>query len=186
VGGGVDDRKADGRPVNGVLRLERDRYGRAVRMDVHCGWRHGCSVGGGGGVAGSADGQITDLAVNDHACLTFGDPEELLDLTAAFVRDGLSGGLKVIWLSEGTPAQAMGELARRGIAVEPAVAKGQMRAATWEGSLLSGRAFAADQAMGWLTGQVAASLSGGFLRPTTRTRCCGSAASTPRLASGWP
>ena len=31
----------------------------------------------------SADTQITDLTVNDHACLTFGEPEELLDLTAA-------------------------------------------------------------------------------------------------------
>jgi hypothetical protein len=37
-----------------------------------------------------ADTQITDLTVNDHACLTFGEPEELLDLTAAFLRDGLS------------------------------------------------------------------------------------------------
>ena len=43
-----------------------------------------------------ADAQITDLAVNDHACLTFGEPEEFFDLTAAFVRDGLSGGLKVV------------------------------------------------------------------------------------------
>ena len=54
-------------------------------------------------MAGSANAQITDLTVNDHACLTFGEPEELLDLTAAFVRDGLSGGLKVIWLGDGTP-----------------------------------------------------------------------------------
>jgi anti-anti-sigma regulatory factor len=144
-----------------VLRLGRDSYGRAVSVDVHGGWRRGHGVGGGGGVAGS-DTQITDLRVNDHACLTFGDPEELLDLTAAFIRDGLSGGLKVIWLSEGRPAQAVAELARRGIAVEPAVAGGQMTAAAWEGSLLSGRAFAADHAMGWLTGQVAASFSEGF------------------------
>jgi anti-anti-sigma regulatory factor len=113
-------------------------------------------------VAGSADARITDLTVNDHACLTFGEPEELFDLTAAFVRDGLSGGLKVIWLSDGTAAQAVAELARRGIAVEPAVAAGQMTAAAWEGSLLAGRSFAADHAMGWLTGQVAASLSEGF------------------------
>jgi anti-anti-sigma regulatory factor len=113
-------------------------------------------------VAGSADARITDLTVNDHACLTFGEPEELFDLTAAFVRDGLSGGLKVIWLSDGTPAQAVAELARRGIAVEPAVAAGQMTAAAWEGSLLAGRSFAADHAMGWLIGQMAASLSEGF------------------------
>ena len=95
-------------------------------------------------MAGSADIQVTELTVSDHACLTFGEPEELLDLTAAFVRDGLVGGLKVIWLGGGTPAQAVAELARRGIAVEPAVASGQMTAAAWEGSLLSVHAFAAD------------------------------------------
>ena len=63
----------------------------------------------------SADTQITELAVNDHACLTFGEAEELLDLTAAFVRDGLDGGLKVVWLSDATPDRATAELARRGI-----------------------------------------------------------------------
>jgi hypothetical protein len=47
-----------------------------------------------------ADVQITDLTVDDHACLTFGEPEELFDLTAAFVRDGLAGGLKVVWVTE--------------------------------------------------------------------------------------
>jgi anti-anti-sigma regulatory factor len=147
--------------VNGVL-LEPDRYGRAVSVDVHCGWRRGASVGGGGGVAGGADAQITDLAVNDHACLTFGEPEELFDLTAAFVRDGLIGGLKVIWLGDGTPAQAASKLARRGIAIEPAVANGQMTAAAWEGSLLSGQAFTADHAMVWLTGQMDACRGEGF------------------------
>jgi anti-anti-sigma regulatory factor len=147
--------------VNGVL-LEPDRDGRAVSVDVHCGWRRGDSVGGGGGVAGSADAQITDLAVNDHACLTFGEPEELFDLTAAFVRDALIGGLKVIWLGDGTPAQAVSKLARRGIAIEPAVANGQMAAAAWEGSLLSGQAFTADHAMAWLTGQMAACRGEGF------------------------
>jgi anti-anti-sigma regulatory factor len=113
-------------------------------------------------VAGGADAQITDLTASDHACLTFGEAAELIDLTAAFVRDGLTGGLKVIWLSDGTPAQAVAELARRGIAIEPAVAQGQMTAAAWEGSLLSGQAFAADHAMQWLTGQMTASRSEGF------------------------
>jgi len=60
-----------------------------------------------------ADSQITDLAVNDHACLTFGEPEELFDLTAAFVRDGLSAGLKVVWLSEAGPGTAAWEGAAR-------------------------------------------------------------------------
>ncbi len=111
---------------------------------------------------GSAGTQITDLAVNDHACLTFGDPEEQFDLTAAFVRDGLAGGLKVMWLSDGPSGQALATLARRGIAAGPAVAAGQMIAAAWEGSVLSGHAFAAGQAMDWLTGQMAASRREGF------------------------
>src|SRR5256885_305035 len=151
---GVDDHRADGLPVNGALQLELDRYGRAVSVER-------CTASGGvvaawaevAGVAGSADTQITDLTVNDHACLTFGEPEELFDLTAAFVGDGLIGGLKVIWLSDRTPSQAVSALARRGITAEPAVAKGQMTAAAWEGSLLSGQSFTADHAMAWLTGQ---------------------------------
>jgi hypothetical protein len=64
-----------------------------------------------------ADAQITDLAVDDHACLTFGDPEELFDLTAAFVRDRLSSGLKVVWLSDEAPGRATSGLTRRGMAV---------------------------------------------------------------------
>jgi hypothetical protein len=106
--------------------------------------------------------QITDLAVDDHACLTFGEADELLDLTAAFVRDGLSGGLKVVWLSDAGPEQATSELARRGVAAGPALAAGQMTAAGCEGSLLSGQMFTADHAMGWLSRQMAACRDEGF------------------------
>jgi hypothetical protein len=113
-------------------------------------------------VAGSADTQITDLAASDHACLTFGDPEEQFDLTAAFVRDGLAGGLKVMWLSDEAPGQTLAALARRGIATGPAAAAGQMIADAWEGSVLSGHAFAADQAMDWLAGQITACQRQGF------------------------
>jgi anti-anti-sigma regulatory factor len=109
-----------------------------------------------------ADSQITDLAVNDHACLTFGEPEELFDLTAAFVRDGLSAGLKVVWLSGAGPGAAAFELARRGIAVAPALAAGQMAAVGFEGHVLSGQAFRARDAVGWLSGQAAACRREGF------------------------
>ena len=102
----------------------------------------------------SADTQITDLTVNDHACLTFGEPEELLDLTAAFIRDGLAGGLKVVWLSETPPDRAAAELSLRGIAVEAALASGQMAAAGCEGRLLAGQVFSAGQAISWLTGEM--------------------------------
>ena len=150
----MNEHRAGGLSVNGALRLELGRYGRAVSVDVHGSWRRGCSVGGGGRVTGGAGTQIIDLTVNDHACLTYGEREELVDLTAAFVRDGLLGGLKVMWLSDGTPAQAVSELARRGIAVDAAVAAGQMTAAAWEGSLLSGQAFAAGCGSFTVTGSI--------------------------------
>ena len=102
----------------------------------------------------SADTQITDLTVNDHACLTFGEPEDLFDLTAAFVRDGLDGGLKVMWLSAATPDRATAELARRGVAVEPALASGQLAAVGFDGRLLAGQVFSADQALAWLAGEM--------------------------------
>jgi anti-anti-sigma regulatory factor len=109
-----------------------------------------------------ADAQITDLTVDDHACLTFGEPEELFDLTAAFVRDGLAGDLRVVWVTEAGPQRATPELARRGILVEPALASGQLTVAEWEGCLLSGQSFSAGAGVRWLSGQLAASQRGGF------------------------
>lgn len=109
-----------------------------------------------------ASAQITELTTEDHACLTFGEPEELFDLTAAFIRDGLASGLKVMWLSDAGPAIAAKELARRGIVVETAVAAGQLTAAACDGQLISDQAFSADTAMRWLTDQLASSQEQGF------------------------
>jgi hypothetical protein len=113
-------------------------------------------------VSADTDTQITDLTRSDHACLTFGEPEELLDLTAAFIRDGLDDGLKVLWLSESSPDHAAAELARRGLAVEAALASGQMAAATCEGRLLTGQVFSAGQAMSWLTQEMDSCRDQGF------------------------
>jgi anti-anti-sigma regulatory factor len=112
--------------------------------------------------ASEASARITDLAVDDHACLTFGEEDELFDLTAAFVRDGLAAGLKVVWLSDAAPQVAVGELTRRGIATSSALGTGQMTAAGCDGRLLSGQAFRADAAVGWLIGQVESSREAGF------------------------
>ena len=112
-------------------------------------------------MAADASAQIT-LTVDDRACLTFGEEDELFDVTAAFVRDGLAGGLKVIWLSDAGPGSALAELSRRGIAVEPAMAAGQMTADGCEGHLVSGQVFSADAAIGWLTRQLASSWELGF------------------------
>ena len=113
-------------------------------------------------MADGASAQVTELTADDHACLTFGESEELFDLTAAFVRDGLSGGLQVIWLSDADAEPAVGELERRGIAAAAAVASGQMTAAGCEGRLVSGQAFSAEAAIGWLAGQLASCARQGF------------------------
>jgi len=113
-------------------------------------------------VAVDAGAQITDLALSDHACLTFGEPEELFDLTAGFVRDGLADGLKVVWLTDAAPARALSELASRGVAVAPAAAAGQMVAAACDGHVLSEQAFTADHAIEWLSRQMAAFRREGF------------------------
>src|SRR6476661_3517986 len=123
-------------PVIAVRRVPSPRYRLDRSADHGRAWMRGWRTGGGGAVTVGADAQITDLTVNDHACLTFGEPEELFDLTAAFVRDGLSAGLKVVWLSEAGPGPAAWELARRGIAVAPALAAGQMAAVGFEGHVL--------------------------------------------------
>jgi anti-anti-sigma regulatory factor len=113
-------------------------------------------------VAADAGVQVTELSAEDHACLTFGEPEELFDLTAAFVRDGLAAGLKVVWLSDAGPGLVAGELARRGIVAASAMTRGQMTAAGWEGRLLSGQAFRADAAVSWLAGELESSREQGF------------------------
>jgi hypothetical protein len=80
-------------------------------------------------VTADASAQITELEADDHACLTFGESEELFDLTAAFVRDGLAAGLKVIWLSDAGAGPVLAELGRRGIA-----AARILRSGGWPGS----------------------------------------------------
>jgi hypothetical protein len=110
----------------------------------------------------SADLRITDLAVNEHACLTFGDGEELLDLTAAFIRDGLAGGLKVVWVG-GSVGQLELELGERGLQVQPAVDSGQMLAVGNEGHVLSEQAaFESARAIRWLSSQIDACREQGF------------------------
>jgi anti-anti-sigma regulatory factor len=109
----------------------------------------------------SADKQVTDLSADDHACLTFGEREELLDLTAAFVRDGLAEGFRIVIVSD-DPQLALVRLGRRGVATEPALASGRIVVASCQHSLMAAGGFSALHAMAWLHGQLAASRREGF------------------------
>ncbi|TDD38987.1 hypothetical protein E1286_35795 [Nonomuraea terrae] len=108
-----------------------------------------------------AETQITDLTIRDHACLTFGEPEELLDLTAAFVRDGLAEGQRVVWLAE-EPRRRLAELARRGVAPRETVSAGRMVVMACQGALLDGQAFAVERAMRWFRDQMAHTSGEGY------------------------
>ncbi|MDI1460217.1 MEDS domain-containing protein [Catellatospora sp. KI3] len=60
---------------------------------------------------------VEDLRPGDHACLTFSDSDERLDIVAAFVRDGLRAGEKVVCLTESlSPSALAEELTSRGFA----------------------------------------------------------------------
>src|SRR2546423_7356572 len=67
------------------------------------------------------------VSPGDHACLTFSNAEERLDLVAAFVRDGLRRGQKVLcWTDELSPEGLAGELARRAARPGAALRRGQV------------------------------------------------------------
>ena len=70
---------------------------------------------------------VDGLGAGDHACLTFSDAEERLDLVAAFVRDGLRGGQKVVcWTDAVSPDRLVTELAARSVRPGAALRRGQL------------------------------------------------------------
>jgi anti-anti-sigma regulatory factor len=102
----------------------------------------------------SAYTQVTDLSLHDHACLTFGEQEELLDLTAAFVRDGLASGCRVVVLSD-APQLGAATLGGHELAAESAFEAGQIVMAASQDGLVGPGGFSAERAMEWLNGQLA-------------------------------
>jgi anti-anti-sigma regulatory factor len=119
------------------------------------------SIEGGAAVPVSAYTQVTELSPDAHACLTFGAPDDLLDLTAAFVRDGLAGGFRVVVLSD-SPQLAAAKLGWREVAAEAAVAAGQMVMVASQDGLVGPQGFSAGQAIGWLRDQLADSRRQGY------------------------
>lgn len=70
---------------------------------------------------------VEALVPGDHACLTFSDPDERLDIVAAFVRDGFGRGHKVMAFTESIPPQRLSlELSERGVPAAEKVAEGQL------------------------------------------------------------
>jgi hypothetical protein len=82
---------------------------------------------------------VEALAPGDHACLTFSDPDERLDIVAAFVLDGLARSSRVLCLTESiAPEQFAVELSERGVPVAEAVPANQLTIHGSEQSWLAG------------------------------------------------
>lgn len=84
---------------------------------------------------------VEALLPGDHACLTFSDPDERLDLVAAFVRDGLEASNKVLCLTDSiAPERLRAELADRGVPERPLLPDQLTIAASEESWLRNGGA----------------------------------------------
>jgi len=98
---------------------------------------------------------VEDLAPGDHACLTFTDPEERLDIVAAFVRNGLASGQRVICLTEAiAQPDLLHELDRRGLAVAASAGGGQLSVAGSADVFLPDGTFAATRMLDGLRAQI--------------------------------
>jgi anti-anti-sigma regulatory factor len=107
--------------------------------------------------------RVGDLRPGDHACLTFSDTEERLDLVAAFVRDGLRSGQKVLCVTDTTPQATLNtQLADRGLPVDDATGSGQMSVLTSGETYLADGAFAADRMIDLVTGEIRQARRDGF------------------------
>lgn len=88
---------------------------------------------------------VEELGPGDHACLTFSDPEERLDIVAGFVRAGLEQGQKILCLTEAVPpADLSAEFAERGVPVAGPLRHGQLIIRASDESWLALGGFSAD------------------------------------------
>ncbi len=106
---------------------------------------------------------VSDLRPGDHACLTFTDSEERLDVVAAFVRHGLRARRRVLCLTDALSQSALtAELSDRGLPVTDATSAGQMRVLSTAETFLAGGSFAADQMIAALSRQASSAAADGF------------------------
>ncbi len=98
---------------------------------------------------------VDALRPGDHACLTFSDPEERLDIVAAFVRAGLDQGHKVLCLTDSVPPESLpGELEQRAVSALDAIHRGQLWVSGSEGTWLADGQPSADRMLDLLARQL--------------------------------
>jgi anti-anti-sigma regulatory factor len=89
---------------------------------------------------------VKELQPGDHVCLTFSDAEERMDLVAAFVRDGLRQGQRVLCFTDSiTQAALQAELSGRGLPIDEETDAGRLHLATSAETYLAEGSFAAGR-----------------------------------------
>lgn len=98
---------------------------------------------------------VSELGAGDHACLTFTDPDERLDLVAAFVGDGLQLGQRVICFTDTfAPDELASELTQREIPAQDAIGRGQLSMRGSQESWMAGGDAIADRMLGLIADEI--------------------------------
>lgn len=106
---------------------------------------------------------VDELEPGDHACLTFTDADERLDIVAAFVRDGLDRGDKVVCLTDTLePDQLCTELSDRGLPVESSSCSGQLEVLPSVSTYVVGGAFDPAEVISGLRARIDGALAEGY------------------------
>src|SRR5690349_5813530 len=107
------------------------------------------------GPAGPAHHTVGAVAAGDHACLTFSEAEERLDLVAAFIRDGLRRGQKVVcWTDSIGPERLAEQLSKRLVRPGAALRRGQLTITSAGDTLLATAGSGAARMVQVLTGEL--------------------------------
>jgi anti-anti-sigma regulatory factor len=94
---------------------------------------------------------VDALGPGDHACLTFSDPDERLDIVAAFVRAGLEQGHKVLCFTDSVLPD---ELELRSVSALDAIRRGQLSVRGSDRSWLAGGQPSGRRMVDLLAGQL--------------------------------
>jgi hypothetical protein len=106
---------------------------------------------------------VARLAGGDHACLTFSDAEERLDLVASFVRTGLRARHRVVcWTDSVPPDDLARAFAERSVRHGAALRRGRLTIAPVQSALLDGGHASATEMVSALGHEVDRAARDGF------------------------
>ncbi len=106
---------------------------------------------------------VDSLRPGDHACVTFSDPDERLDIVAAFVSDGLDRGDQVVCFTDTVPPDVLsGQFTERGVELSEPLRKGQLRLLTSDETWLMDGNVSARRMLDLICDQIAEAAAGDY------------------------